>query len=84
MVSNPVVLSVSEPDSSSSEEALIDKYFDILDTKTMVLPISVSISNFLNNVGSCIPVLKEDQASFTPYAIETVFPFLEFVSWCAE
>jgi len=78
------ILSMSEPDISSREEALIDRDFDIFDTKTMVSPISMSKSNLLNNAGSCIPFLESDQASFAPYVVETVFPFPEFVSWCAE
>jgi hypothetical protein len=84
MATNPVVLSVSEPDISSREEALIDRDFDVFDTETTVSPVSVSKSNLLNNVGSHIPFLEAAQASFTPYVVETVFPFPEFVSWCAE
>jgi hypothetical protein len=75
---------VSEPNISSRKEALIDIDFDVFDIETTVLPICVSKSNLLNNVGSHIPFLEVDQASFTPYVIQTVFPFPEFVSWCAE
>jgi hypothetical protein len=32
----------------------------------------------------CIPFLEAAQASIIPYTVEVVFPFLEFVSWCAE
>jgi hypothetical protein len=66
MVSNPVVLSVSEPDTPSREDALIDKDSDVFDTVTMVSPISVFKANLLNNVGSHISFLEADQASFSP------------------
>jgi hypothetical protein len=42
MATNPVVLSMSEPDISSREDALIDRDFDVFDTETMVSPVSVS------------------------------------------
>jgi len=80
MASNPVVLSMSEPDISSREDSLIDRDSDVFEIKTTVSPISVSKANFLNNIGSHISFLEVDQASFTPYVIEIVFPFPEFVS----
>jgi hypothetical protein len=84
MAANPVVLSISESDISSMEESLINRYFDIFDTETMVSPVSMSKENLLNNIVSRIPFIEEDQASFTPYVIETYFPFPEFVSQCEE
>jgi hypothetical protein len=42
MATNSIVLSMSEPDITSREEALIDRDFDVFDTETMVSPISVS------------------------------------------
>jgi hypothetical protein len=84
MATNSVVLSMSEPDIYSKEESLIDRDFDVFNKETMVSPVSVSKENLLNNDGSCIPFLEASQASFTPYVVETVFPFPEFVSWCAE
>jgi hypothetical protein len=74
MAANPVVLSVSEPDISSREEALIDRDFDVFDTETMVSPVSVSKENLLNNVGSHIPFLEVARASFAPYVVETSLP----------
>jgi hypothetical protein len=38
----------------------------------------------LDNVGKIIPFLEVAQGSITPYAIEFVFPFLKFISWCEE
>jgi hypothetical protein len=84
MAANPVVLSVNEQDISSREEALIDRDSDVFDTEITVSPISVSRSNLLDNVGTHIPFLEAAQASITPYVVEVVFPFPEFVSWCAE
>jgi hypothetical protein len=84
MASLPVILTMCEQETSSGEEALIDRDFDVFDTEMTVSPISVSKSNLLNNVGTHIPFLEVARASIIPYVIETVFPFLEFVSWCAE
>jgi hypothetical protein len=44
----------------------------------------VSRSNLLDNVGKHIPFLEVAQDSIIPYIIEMVFPFPEFVRWCAE
>jgi hypothetical protein len=84
MAANPVVLSVNEQDISSREESLIDRDSDIFNTVITVSPISVSRSNLLDNVGTRIPFLEAAQASITPYVVKIVFPFPEFVSWCAE
>jgi hypothetical protein len=51
MAMNPVILSVTEQDLSSKEEALIDRDYDIFDTKIIVSPISVSRAILLDNVG---------------------------------
>jgi hypothetical protein len=84
MSANLVILSVNEQDIASREEALIDRDSDIFDTKITVSPVYVSRSNLLDNVGTRIPFLEAAQASITPYIVEVVFPFPEFVSWCAE
>jgi hypothetical protein len=84
MATNPVVLSMKEQDSTSKEEALIDKDSDVFYTEITVSPISVSRSNLLDNVGKHIPFLEAAQASITPYTIEVIFPFPEFVRWCAK
>jgi hypothetical protein len=84
MAANHVVLSINEQVISSKEEALIDRDSDVFDTEITVSPISVSKSNLLNNLGMHIPFLEAAQASITPYIVEVVFPFPEFVSWCAE
>jgi hypothetical protein len=84
MAANPVVLSMSEPDTPSREDSLIDRDSDIFNTLMMVSPVSVSKENLLNNVGFHISFLEAARASFTLYVIETIFPFPEFVSWCAE
>jgi hypothetical protein len=84
MAMNPVILSVTEQDFASKEEALIDRDSDIFDTEITVSPISVSRANLLDNVGKRIPFLEAAQASITPYAVEVAFPFPEFISWCAE
>jgi hypothetical protein len=84
MVANPIVLSVNEQDISSKEEALIDRDSDVFDIEITVSPVSVSKSNLLDKVGTRIPFLEAAQASITPYVVEVVFPFPEFVSWCAE
>jgi hypothetical protein len=44
----------------------------------------MSKSNLLDNVGKWIPFLGVAQASITPYVVEFIFPFPEFVSWCVE
>ena len=80
MVANPVILSVNEQEISSREEVLIDRDFDVFDTEITVSPVSVSRSNLLDNVGNWIPFLGMAQASITPYVIEVVFPFHEFIS----
>jgi hypothetical protein len=69
IATNPIFLSMSEPDISSREDALIDKDYDIFDTETTVSPIYVSKANFLNNARSHIPFLEVARASFTPYVI---------------
>jgi hypothetical protein len=84
MVANPVILSINEQDISSREESLIDRDFNIFDKEITILPTSVSKSNLLDNVGMHIPFLEASQASITPYIINVVFPFPQFVSWCAE
>ena len=84
MAANPVILSVNEQDIASREEALIDRDSDVLDTEITVSPVSVSRLNLLDNVGKWMPFLRMTQASITPYVVEVVFPFPEFVSWCAE
>ena len=80
MTTNPIVLSVSEPDISSREDALIDNNYDIFDTVTTVSHVSVSKTNLLNDVESHISFLEVARASFAPYVVETIFPFPEFVS----
>jgi len=84
MATNLVVLSMSELDTPSKEDALIDRDSDVFDTLTTISPIFVSKANFLNNVRSHISFLEVAQASFTPYVIETIFPSPKFVNWCAE
>jgi hypothetical protein len=84
MAANPIVLSVNEQDIASREEALIDRDSDVFDIEITVSSFSMSRSNLLDNVGMCIPFLEAAQASITPYIVEVVFPFPEFVSWCAE
>ena len=84
MTTNHVFLSVSELDISSKEDSLIDRDSDVFDTVTTVSPIYVSKTNLLNDIESHISFLEAVRASFTPYVVETIFPFPEFVSWCAE
>jgi hypothetical protein len=84
MVANPIILSVTEKDLTSREEALINRDSDVSDTEITVSPISVSRSNMLDNVGKRIPFLEVAQASITPYVVEVVFPFPEFIRWCVE
>jgi hypothetical protein len=84
MATKPVILSITEQDLASKEEALIDRDSDVFDTEITVSPISVSKSNLLDNVGKQIPFLEAAQASITPYVVEVIFPFPEFVNWCAE
>jgi hypothetical protein len=84
MAANPVILSVTEQELTFREEALIDKDSNVFDTEITISPIFVSRSNFLENIGKWIPFLEVAQASITSYVVEVVFPFLEFVSWCAE
>ena len=80
MAANLVVLSMSEPGISSREEALIDRYFDIFHIETIVSLIYMSKENLLKSDRSRIPFLEVARASFTPYVIEIVLPFPEFVS----
>ena len=84
MAANPVVLSMNEQEISSSEETLIDKYFDIFNIEITVSPVSMSRLNLLDNVGTHIPSLEVTLASIIPYVVEMVFPFPKIVSWCAE
>jgi hypothetical protein len=84
MVANPVILSMNEQDIASIEEALIDRDFNVFDTEITILLISVSRSNLLDNVGKLILFLETAQSSITPYVVEVVFLFPEFISWCAE
>ena len=76
MTTNPNVLSMSEPDISSREDALIDRDSNVFDTVTTVSPVSVSKMNLLNDVESHISFLEAARASFAPYVVETIFPFL--------
>jgi hypothetical protein len=75
---------MNEHEIASREESLIDKDFDVFNTEITVSPISVSRSNLLDNVWKRIPFLRTAQASITPYVVEVVFPFSEFISWCVE
>jgi hypothetical protein len=84
MATKRVVLSITEQDLTSKEEALIERESDVFDTEITVSPITVSKSNLLDNVGKCIPFLEDSQASITTYAVEIIFPFPEFVSWCTK
>jgi hypothetical protein len=84
MAANPVVLSINEQEISSREEALIDRDFNVFNIEITVSSISVSRSNLLDNIGKQITFLGMNQASIIPYVIEVVFPFPEFISWCAE
>jgi hypothetical protein len=84
MATNLVILSVKEKDSATKEEALIDRDSNVFDTEITVSPISVSRSNLLDNVGKRIPFLEVAQSSITPYVVEVVFPFPEFVRWCVK
>jgi hypothetical protein len=80
MAANLVILSVTEKDLASREEALINRDSNVFDTEITVSPISVSRSNLLDNVGKWIPFLEVAQASITPYVVEVFFPFPKFVS----
>jgi hypothetical protein len=84
MAANLVVLSLSESDTPSREDALIDRDFDVFDTVTTVSPISVSKAILLNNVGSHISFLEAARASFAPYVVETIFVFPKFMNWYAK
>jgi hypothetical protein len=84
MAANPVILSINEQDISSKEESLTDRDFDIFDTEITISHVFVYRSNLLDNVGTRLPFLEVVEASITPYIIEVVLPFLEFVSWCPK
>jgi hypothetical protein len=84
MAMNLVILFIIEKDSSSKEEAQIDRDSDIFDTEINVSPISVSISNLLDNFRKRMPFLEAGQGSITPYSVKVAFHFPEFISWCAE
>jgi hypothetical protein len=77
---DPVIMSITEQDLASKEEALLDRDFDVFDTETTVSPVSVSRSNFSDNVGRQIPFLEVVQSSIVPYVVEVAFPFPEFIS----
>jgi hypothetical protein len=81
---NPVIFFVKEEESITKEESLIDRDSGVFDTEITFSPISVSKSNFKDSVGKHILFLKVSQASITPYIVEVVFPFPEFISWCVE
>jgi hypothetical protein len=81
---DPVIMSITEQDPASKEEALIDRDSDVFDTEITISPVSVSRANLLDNVGRQIPFLEAVQASIVPYAVEVAFPFPEFISWCAN
>jgi hypothetical protein len=51
MATNPVILSITEQDLTSREEALIYRDSDVFDIEIAVSPISVSRSNLLDNAG---------------------------------
>jgi hypothetical protein len=55
---DPIITSVTEKEPVSNEEALIDGYSDIFDTKITISPISVSRRNLSDNVGKHIPFLE--------------------------
>jgi hypothetical protein len=80
MAMKPIILSITEQDITSKEEALIDRDSDVFDTEITVSPIFVYKSNLLDNVGKRIPFLEVAQASITPYIVEVIFPFPEFVN----
>jgi hypothetical protein len=71
---DPVIMSVTEQDPASKEEALIDRDSDVFDTEITVSPVSVSRSNLLDNVGRQIPFLEAVQASIVPYVCRSRIP----------
>jgi hypothetical protein len=77
-------MSVAEKDPVSNEEALIDRDSDVFDTEITISPISMSRANLSDNVGKQIPFLEAVQATIVPYVVEVMFPFPEFIGWCAE
>jgi hypothetical protein len=81
---DPIIFSITEQDPLPSEEALIDRDYDVFDTKITVSFVSVSRANLSDHVGRQLPFLEVIQASIVPYIIEVSFPFPEFVGWCAE
>ena len=79
-----VILSITKQDPLPSEEALIDRDFDVFDTIITVSPISMSRANLSNHVGRQICFLEAIQASIVPYVIEVSFHFPKFIGWCEE
>jgi hypothetical protein len=79
---DPIILSVVEKDSMSSEEVLIDRYLDVFDTEITISPISVSRANLFDNVGKQIPFIEVVHATIFPYTLEVAFPFPKFIGWC--
>jgi hypothetical protein len=77
-------MSITEEDPAAKEEALIDRDSDVFDVVITISPVSVSRTKFLDNVGKQLPFLESFQASIFPYVVEIAFPFLKFISWCAE
>jgi hypothetical protein len=81
---DPIITSVTEQDSVSNEEALIDRDSNVFDTEITISPISVSKANLSDNVGKQIRFLEVVQATIVPYVVKVVFPFPEFIGWCIE
>jgi hypothetical protein len=81
---DPIITSVTEQDSTTIEESLIDRDTDVSDVEITISPISVSRSNLSDIIGKSIPFLEAVQATIVPYAVEIAFPFPEFVGWCAN
>jgi hypothetical protein len=73
---DPIIMSVTEKDPMSNEEALIDRDSDVFDTEITISPISVSRANLSDNVGKQIPFLEAVQATIVPYVVEvhSLFP----------
>jgi hypothetical protein len=80
MSMDPIIMSVTKQDPALKEESLIDRDSDVFDIVITVLPVSMSRTNLLDNVGKQLPFLESVQASIVTYAIETAFPFQEFIS----
>jgi hypothetical protein len=81
---DPIITSVTEQDSTTIEEALIDRDTDVSDVEITISPISVSRSNLSDIIGKSISFLEAVQATIVPYVVEIAFSFPEFVGWCAE